>query len=102
MNHERLLRKISDVCLSRIKELANGVHPKKTILDAFVDCLNKGIMKDLDEVVQNTMAVLVGGNENTGAALTAMVYFLTRHPRVADKARSEIFSTLLKNDVGSV
>lgn len=86
---------LTGVVENRVAEITNGSTKKKTIVDAAFGLVAAGILKDVNEAVQNGWAVLNGAHNVCGNALAAALYYLLQNRECLDKLRKEIQSELI-------
>ncbi|CAI2364968.1 unnamed protein product [Moneuplotes crassus] len=95
-NMQTLGGALTGVVEARVEEITKGAERKKTIVDAAIGLVLDGVLKDVNEGVQNGWAVLNGAHLNCGNALTAALYYLLKNPECLEKLRDEIKTELFE------
>ncbi len=88
---QRVLHSLGEMCAyfhAAIRE--HKQHPRDDLIDAFIGAEIDGDRLSIDEIVANTIIVMVGGQETTTNLIGNGILTLLRHPDQLDALRADM------------
>jgi cytochrome P450 len=88
---ERVLKSLNEMCAYfRAAIKSHKQHPSDDLIDAFITAEVNGDRLTEDEIVANTIIVMVGGQETTTNLIGNGILTLLRHPDQLDRLRGDM------------